>query len=159
MWPSRNGAEMIIKDTNLKGLRALIQNIKDAGKPKVLVGVPASKNAPREGGINMAGLAAVHEFGIGVPERSFLRSAIIENQGQISDLVAQGVKSYLNQGKQIDLMFYDRIGLFASNLVKDKIAKGPFKPLKDATIKRKGSSLPLVDTGQLRQSISWEVRE
>lgn len=153
---------MIIKDTNLKGLNTLIKTIREAANAKVLVGVPASKNAPREGGINMAGLAAVHEFGApskGIPERSFLRSAIIESQGQISDLVAQGIRSYLNQGKQVDLMFYDRIGLFASNLVKDKIAKGPFKPLKDATIKRKGSSLPLVDTGALRQSISWEVRD
>lgn len=153
---------MIIKDTNSKGLNALIKTIREAANAKVLVGVPASKNAPREGGINMAGLAAVHEFGApskGIPDRSFLRSAIIEGQDQISDLVAQGVKSYLNQGKQVDLIFYDRIGLFASNLVKDKIAKGPFKPLKDATVKRKGSSKPLIDTGALRQSITWEVRD
>ena len=154
--------EMIIRNTNLSGLHDLIKTIREAANAKVLVGVPASKNSPHEGGINMATLAATHEYGApsrGIPERSFLRSAIIENQDKITDLVSKGVKSYLEQGKEIDLMFYDRIGLFASNLVKDKIAKGPFKPLADATVKRKGSSKPLVDTGALRQSISWEVRE
>lgn len=154
---------MIIKDTNLKGLRNLIDNIRNAGKEKVLVGVPASKNSQHgTDGINMATLAAVHEFGSpsrGIPERSFLRSAIIEGRQDISNLVAQGVQVYIRQGKEIDLMFYDRIGLFASNLVKDKIVKGPFKPLSDETVKRKGSSKPLIDTGALRQSITWEVRK
>lgn len=109
----------------------------------------------------MATLAAVHEFGApskGIPERSFLRSAIIEGSQQINDIVAEGVKAYARQQKQVDLMFYNNIGLFASNLVKEKIVKGPFRPLSEATINRKGSSKPLIDTGALRQSISWEVR-
>lgn len=90
-----------------------------------------------------------------------MRSAIIENQDKITDLVSKGVKSYLEQGKEIDLMFYDRIGLLASNLVKDKIVKGPFKELKDATVKRRrlNSSVPLNDTGALRQAITWETRD
>ena len=153
---------MILKDTNLKGLRGLINNIRQMGKDKVFVGVPASSNTLHDGGINMATLAAVHEFGSisrNIPERSFLRSAIIEGKGKINDTVAQGVQAYLSQGKQIDLMFYDRIGLFASNLVKDKIVRGPFVPLAPATIKRKKSSKPLIDTGQLRQSITWIVRK
>lgn len=152
---------MIIKDTKLTGLKSLIENIINAGKPQVLVGVPASENRERGDGITMAELAAIHEWGApskGIPERSFLRSAIIEGRQDISDLIAQGVSVYLQQGKEVDLAFYNRVGLFASNLVKTKIAKGPFKPLSEATIKRKGSSLPLVDTGALRQSITYVVR-
>lgn len=154
----------IIRDTKLEGLKTLIASLKSANAHEVYVGVPASKNTQHQGGpINMATLAAVHEFGApsrGIPERSFLRKAIIEGQGKIVDLVGQGVKAYLRDGKEIDLQFYDRIGLFASNLVKDKILRGPFKPLADATVARRrlNSSVPLNDTGALRQSISWEVK-
>ncbi len=154
---------MIIRNTGLKGLRDLISGIRSMGQSKVYVGVPSATNAPHDGGgINMATLAAVHEFGApsrGIPERSFLRSAIIEGDQKIKDIVAEGVKAYTRQQKKVDLMFYNNIGLFASNLVKEKIVKGPFKPLSDATIKLKGSSKPLIDTGALRQSISWEVRK
>ena len=155
---------MIIKDTNLKGLRELLDNVRNMGKDKVFVGVPASSNTIHEGGINMATLAAVHEFGSSkrnIPERSFLRSAIIEGKDKINAEVAKGVQAYLSQGKQIDLMFYDRIGLLASNLVKDKIHRGPFVRLSDATVARriKNTDRPVNDTGALRQSITWVVRE
>lgn len=153
---------MIVRNTRLAGLNRLLQGIQNAAKAEVLVGVPASENRPHEGsGITMAQLASIHEFGApsaGIPERSFLRSAIIEGQEGISNLISQGVSVYLRDGKQIDLQFYDRIGLYASNLVKDKIVRGPFVPLKEATIERKGSSKPLVDTGALRQSITWVTR-
>lgn len=149
----------ILKDTKLSGLRGFIDRIRDIGKPKVLVGVPASENRPHDaGGISMAGLAAVHELGIGVPDRSYLRSAILEGRGELTATIAQGTVAYSRQNKKLDANFYNNIGLFGSNLVKAKIAKGPFTPLHPETIKRKGSSLPLVDTGALRQSITWVVR-
>jgi hypothetical protein len=37
------------------------------------------------------------------------------------------------------------------------MVNGKFAPLKAKTIKRKGSSKPLIDTGQLRQSITYRV--
>lgn len=154
----------VIRDTKLEGLKTLIASLKSANAHEVYVGVPASKNTQHQGGpINMATLAAVHNFGSparGIPERPFLTQAIIEGKDKISGIVAEGVKSYLNQGKEIDLQFYDRIGLFASNLVKDKILRGPFKELSDATKARriKGSSVPLNDTGALRQSITFETK-
>lgn len=154
---------MIIRDTKLKGLRGFIDRIRNMGKEKVLVGVPSSANSMHEGGtINMATLAAVHEFGSpsrGIPERSFLRSAVLEHKADIKNFIMEGTQAYLQQKKDIDLAFYNKIGLFAANLVKDKILKGPFVPLSATTIERKGSSKPLIDTGALRQSITWTVRK
>jgi hypothetical protein len=50
------------------------------------------------------------------------------------------------------------MGLAAENAVKRKILTGKFAPLKPATIKRKGHSKPLIDTGQLYDSITSQVR-
>lgn len=153
---------MIIRDTNLSGLRGLIDTLRNMNREKVMVGVPASSNTMHDGEINMATLAAVHEFGApsrGIPERSFLRSAIIEGADKIADETAKGLRFYMQQGKEVDLVFYNRMGMFAANLVKAKMVNGPFTPLKDRTIERKGSSKPLIDTGALRQAITWVVEE
>ena len=42
--------------------------------------------------------------------------------------------------------------------IKRKIVKGPFTPLKQATIRRKGSDKPLIDKGILRNSIRYVVK-
>ena len=41
--------------------------------------------------------------------------------------------------------------------MKNTFTTGSFTPNKPATIKRKGSSRPLIDTGHLRQSITSKV--
>ena len=50
-------------------------------------------------------------------------------------------------------------GVIAVRAVQDKIVAGPFAPLQPRTVARKKSSRPLIDTGQLRQSVSYVVRE
>jgi hypothetical protein len=50
-------------------------------------------------------------------------------------------------------------GLVLVGAIQDKIVAGPFEPLRPATIRRKGSSRPLIDTGQMRQAVSYVIRE
>jgi len=52
-----------------------------------------------------------------------------------------------------------RLAQEARNDVLDRIDSGIDPPLKDSTIARKGSSLPLVDKGILRASITGIVRK
>ena len=49
--------------------------------------------------------------------------------------------------------------MIARNAVVRKINKGPFTPNAPATVKRKGSSQPLIDTGNLRKSITFVIRD
>ncbi|WP_252715295.1 hypothetical protein [Acinetobacter junii] len=49
------------------------------------------------------------------------------------------------------------LGMQAAADVQMYMVNGKFAPLKAKTIKRKGSSKPLIDTGQLRQSITYKV--
>jgi hypothetical protein len=41
--------------------------------------------------------------------------------------------------------------------VKVKILDGDFEPNAPSTIAKKGSSHPLIDTGQEKNSVTWEV--
>jgi hypothetical protein len=49
--------------------------------------------------------------------------------------------------------------LRAQAAVKNKVVTGPFEPNKPATIARKGSDRPLIDTAQLLNSITYVVRK
>lgn len=189
---------MIIKNTGGEGLKMLIGNLAKMISNDVVVGVPASKNKNHDGGINMATLAAVHEFGgdvkhgggtryqkgagrnggakfisnsfigptsgvtgahtIKIPERSFLRAGLIDGGGEFAKFIAKGLESYTKSKKPIDNDFFEKLGTQASNMVKDYMTNGTFTPLSLATIRKKGSSKPLIDTGALRQSITYEVR-
>lgn len=111
--------------------------------------------------ITVAQLAAVHEFGSPkrrIPERSFLRSAIDESAETLKR-TAVNVARNVAAGKLTATQAATRLGLVAQAKVQRKIVDGPFAPNAPMTVERKGSSRPLIDTGQLRQSVSFEVVE
>lgn len=151
---------MIIRRQYAGGVQGLLQRIASLGEPEAYVGVPSSENA-RQGVSNNATIAATHELGApsrGIPARPFLIPTMKENSTRYKDLMAQGFRSVL-AGESTAEEVYEKIGLVASNDVKAYIVSGSFVPLKQSTIDRKGSSKPLIDTGELRNSISWEVRK
>jgi hypothetical protein len=52
------------------------------------------------------------------------------------------------------------LGAWASGAIKATISQsGDFAPLAPSTVKAKGSSRPLIDSGQLNQSITWVVED
>ena len=152
---------MIIRTEHNGGLKGFLERFKEIGKPKVYIGVPASKNGMHEGGINMATLLAIHVLGApsrGIPQRDPLRPPLIANAQRYSDLLALGLKNALSDGTDPKLV-YEKIGIVATNDVYDYFVTGNFKPLSEKTIKAKGSSKPLIDTEELRGAITYEVRQ
>ena len=144
---------MIIKNTNGKGLAKLMTYLKELNKERVYVGVPRSSNGIR----GNAMIAMVHEFGINVPERSFLRSTVLEQADKYARIFATNIPDAIKNGTPA-YEAYSKLGTIAMNDVRLKIASGEFAALAPATIKRKKSSKPLIDTGNLRQSINYEIR-
>lgn len=53
---------------------------------------------------------------------------------------------------------YNILGLWAKGRVQRFLAEVTSPPLSWATIQKKGSAKPLIDTGQMRMSINYEVR-
>ena len=92
---------MIIQTEHNGGLKGFLERFREIGKPKVYIGVPASKNGMHEGGINMATLLALHVLGApsrGIPQRDPLRPPLIANAQRYTDLLALGLKNALANG-------------------------------------------------------------
>ncbi|MDH0032013.1 MULTISPECIES: hypothetical protein [unclassified Acinetobacter] len=109
--------------------------------------------------IVMADLAAIHEYGApsrNIPERSFFRASLQLNRSKYGQYLFGQVKPML-LGKTSMAATWQFLGQEAQADVQTYMVNGKFVPLKPRTIKRKGSSKPLIDTGQLRQSVSYRV--
>lgn len=135
-------------------------------KPKGAKGAPQSTGQPREGSpknkkkkvlfVTVFDKAVWNEFGEGVPERSFLRSTFEERSPAWEEWGRKQLGEVVD-GKRDIAQALARIGAEAQGDVMMKIEEGPFVPNSETTIRRKKSSRPLIDTGQLRQSIRYLV--
>lgn len=141
---------------NLAQAKALIERLRADKEKAVYVGFPAEFDEPVEGAgnFNLASLAAVLEFGNEhIPSRPFLRQTLSENQEKYIALFTQLFK----QGLQIERI-YEQLALVAQGDVQLNIARGNWAPNAKSTIKQKGSSKPLIDTGKMRQSVKGIVK-
>lgn len=146
----------ILKDIDPRAIDRLKQRL-IADNRVVNVGVPEGKH--EEDGTPVAMVAAVHEFGSpsqGIPERPFLRVAIQRNRQRLIRLNRINLVKMLRGQIGVEQAL-GQLGEMGKGDVQTEIRTGDFTPLKDATIKRKGSSKPLIDTGQMVQSIAWEL--
>jgi phage gpG-like protein len=159
---------VIIKDRT----SGVLDAVKRLLKQECLVGVP-DINAMRDpdpsdpkSDINNAQLGYIHEFGspaANIPARPFLVPGVESVKDQISaKLKKAGERALSGEPSEIDRQL-NAVGLIAANAVQQKLVDGPFAPLAPLTIanrKAKGrtSKQPLIDTGALRQSITYAIR-
>lgn len=106
-----------------------------------------------EGEITVAMVATWAEFGLGQPMRSWLRGWADEDGPAIEERIRLETRAVL-EGKRTQREALDRIGVWAVGRIRERIARGIDPPNAESTIARKGSSVPLIDTGQLRSSIA-----
>lgn len=149
-----------LTDTDMGWRQALQSLAAAAGKPdaQVVVGWPASSGMHGESGLTVAQVAAFHEFGTSrIPRRSMLADTYDQNAERYAD-AARKVASGIILGR-VDLRRgLDLIGVMIKGDVQRRIAAGITPPLSPVTIARKGSSQPLIDTGQMRGALDHEVR-
>jgi hypothetical protein len=132
--------------------KALSDELAKAKGTRVVVGV-LGKTSPRPGdAIDNAALALIQEFGLGVPERSFLRAPFDRHHKEWEELADRLLKG-VSRGK---LELDHALGLLGERMkadVKKWITDHQVTP---------PSSTPggtaLVDTGRLLGSIDYEVR-
>lgn len=150
-----------------KGYNRIVNTLrKELDGVTVKVGVQGTDKAVRRGKGGkiqntdqpLAVIAAVHEFGLNeMPKRSFLRSAYDENKPAINAMVDKIATGAIT-GMSVDTAI-NQLGNVVQGMVQKKIVDGPFKANAPATIKRKGSDRPLIDTGHLRQSIRYVIEK
>lgn len=146
-----------ISEPDGKAIKKLLRQVKRPGQ--VDVGIIDPKKRDEGGELNTAEIGFTHEFGVEVPERSFLRSTMHEERKRI---VAQSrkflkavVRGKLTVDKGLGLLGIDMADKVSQKIV--KIRKPPNSP---ATLAAKAPKTnPLVDTGQLKNSITHRVRK
>ncbi len=109
-------------------------------------------------GTSQAEVAFWNEFGTeNIPERSFIRSTADEKRGNYTRTM-KGEALKIMAGKSTVKVSLEKVGLLAQGHVRKKIKNLKSPPNAPATIKAKGSSNPLIDTGLMLQSINYEVK-
>lgn len=125
-------------------------------KGRVKVGFPKNSGS-YDDGTNVVDVAIWNEFGTeNIPARSFMRTAIAEHKKEYRDLGIQMAKDII-KGKGSIREGLQMIGLVAASDIQNKITEIQEPALAESTIERKGSTKPLINTGKLRQSVTYEV--
>ena len=107
----------------------------------------------------VSGFTASHK--ITLPERSFLRAPFTLKKSEINRAIEKACEA-VGSGRMDADTALNLIGVTARNIsVKafDTAGYGTWPDITKATKKAKGSSAILIDKGQLRGTITWEVRK
>jgi hypothetical protein len=107
--------------------------------------------------IALKDLAAIHELGLGVPKRAFIAPSLKKNRVKYLKYAGKQITPVIRGKKSLNVA-WQGLGLMAVADIQEYMVTASFTPLDPKTIKRKGSSKPLIDTGQLRQSITYRVK-
>ncbi|MCX5516230.1 hypothetical protein C3941_19770 [Kaistia algarum] len=146
----------------------LMKQIKSLTQSRVLVGVPAGETERQDGEpITNAALAYIHDNGApeaNIPARPFMRPGIESAEGSIANKMKAGAVKTLQGDKEAVDQTMMAVGLIAQSSIKSKINEGIPPPLAPNTLadrRRRGRTgeIPLIDTGQLRNSINFVVRK
>lgn len=96
-----------------------------------------------------------------VPARPVIEPAIEENKELIADPLGKATRAMLDHNITLAESELNRAGMVADGAAKDwfENPKNGWADNAESTIKRKGSDQPLVDTNELRKSITYVVRD
>lgn len=113
--------------------------------------------ATYDGVIPVPMVAATNEFGNpsnNQPPRPFFRNAISEHEQEWGEKMVELIEG----GEEVGDAF-STLGEIITNDIKESIRKFESPALSPVTITKKGFSKPLIDTGNMRDSVNYEVGE
>ena len=162
---------MASNEKYLTEVNKFVKEMESLAGSEVVVGVPATANKVHVGAdkeiISLASLGAIHEYGApkaNIPQRSFLRVPLTKNVDDLFKFIEKDLKF-----SKIDTSIaLGRLGAKGQSVVLEAFnsqGDGTWSKLKAGTIRQRkkgkgsGSDKPLIDTGQLRQAITYEVRK
>lgn len=124
------------------------------------VAVGILQDEERKDGFSMAELAMLHEYGSpkrNIPARSFVGSTCDARKNHHLQLLKKLEKKVF-LGRLSKKQALTQIGEVVSKDMVQTINNGIAPAIKTATVKRKKSSKPLVNTGTLKGAITHDVR-
>lgn len=134
------------------------------GPSKVRVGLPAGESD--QDNINKAiwnefgtqGGASGGGWGGPIPERPFLRNAMRDNKPAYRAAMQTSARKLLTGETDLDTVL-KKLGIKAQGDIQGEITSLSSPANSPTTIKLKGSSNPLIDSGEMRGAVTWKIDE
>lgn len=153
-----------IKEKNPGAYTALKKRLEQISRKRVVAGFPKGKlNNPHyephddKPGPSIIDVAIWNNFGIDVPRRDFMTPASQEWQKYFQQM-AEGQQDDIISGKLNIDTFLNLMGQAGAEFISEAIVKLRTPPNSPATIKKKKSSNPLVDSGDLSKAATYKIR-
>ncbi len=149
---------------NVRGLEKLAKLLKGEA-PVARVGILSSTNprtATKQGAPTNAEIGALYEFNDGSrPGGSFLRVPIADHLDkrleQSGAFDADTLKGVVDGGTLVPWL--RKVAIVAEGIVLDAFKTSGFGKWRESNMARKKNAQTLVETGQLMDSITWDVKE
>lgn len=134
-----------------KRVEAILQGMK--GPKSVRVGFPAGA-APSD----IIAIATYNHEGTsrGIPPRPFITTAMFKGRGELRSFLRAEAKSII-QGKGNLTQSMQRLGLKGVDLIQTQIASNMPPANAPGTVRQKGSSRTLIDTGRMLGAVTYKV--
>jgi hypothetical protein len=140
--------------------------VKRISKMQAYVGVTEADSGRKDKAINNAQLVYIHTNGSparNIPPRPIREPAIEaeDNKNEIARLLEESAKAVLEGDEGTAQQRLEEAGMTGMVAARDWFddPRNNWAPDKPATIKRKGSDHPLIDTGAMRQAITYIVTD
>ena len=137
--------------------KRIMQEMNKLVSLEVQVGFQAGE-AQYENGADLCEIAAYNEYGgSDRPARPFMRQSFENHEAELQ-AACDVVNKTIASGGTAEAAL-KKLGVMAKGLVQDEIVNGGFEPNAESTIARKGSATPLIDTGFMRQSVNFYIKQ
>lgn len=143
------------------GYKAFLAKMAEASKERgITVGIHAAEgSAPVPGGkgTTLVEVGTWNEFGTdSIPSRSFIREWFDEYLPLNTDAKRKLMRQVVEGRRDVPWVLRT-LGVLFVGQIQQRIAQGIDPANAESTIARKGSDTPLINTGQLRSGITYEV--
>ena len=142
-----------------------MKNLKKATEKGVVAGFPKGKlntphyesDQPGEPGPSIIDVALWNNFGIGVPRRDFMTPASKRWQKYFNESLDALRKELAKDESRIEV-FLRKMGEKGADFISQEIVALRIPPNSPKTIRLKGSSNPLVDSGDMQRAATYQIR-
>lgn len=142
--------------------RQFMKNLRELAGLEVRIGYQREQGAgddtddddrPRA---DLVDIALWNEFGTEhIPARPFLRDSVDKHMAAINHMLMAQKDAILHGATARETL--NTAGLFQQDLIQTEIEQGDFVANADATIRKKGSDKPLIDTGTMKDSVHYYI--
>jgi phage gpG-like protein len=148
--------KIVEKKSEINKMKKMLDGLADS---KLKVGFFDGVKAENEK-LTVATVAKINEYGTieeKIPPRPFMGQTFSKHNN-FKEEIGNILQDTLTLTKSLNSLF-KKFGNKAMNAIQEEITEGEFEKNATATEKKKKSSKPLIDSGQLRREVSWRVEK